>query len=85
MNCIKRPGLSLIPRDVDRPIARIQLCVAGLNRYTVPGIPVTGPHKKTARGKGQCAQTPICVTKPLRRVIAKHLANNAFHFQRIPK
>lgn len=43
MNCIKLLGQSLMPRDVDRQVAKIQVRTAVLNRYTALGIPVTEP------------------------------------------
>ncbi|KID12416.1 transposase [Rhodobacteraceae bacterium PD-2] len=41
MNCVKRPGQSLMARDFDRQVADLQNRAAVLNGYTAPGIPVT--------------------------------------------
>lgn len=36
-------GQSLMARDFDRQVAKIQIRIAVLNRYTALGIPVTEP------------------------------------------
>jgi hypothetical protein len=41
MNCLKLLGQRLMARDFDRQVAEIQIRIAGLNRYTALGIPIT--------------------------------------------
>jgi hypothetical protein len=43
MNCLKLLGQRLMARDFDRQVAEIQIRIAGLNRYTALGIPITVP------------------------------------------
>jgi hypothetical protein len=43
MNCLKLLGQRLMARDFDRQVAEIQIRIAGLNRYTALGIPITRP------------------------------------------
>ena len=43
MNCFKLLGQRLMARDFDRQVAEIQIRIAGLNRYTALGIPITMP------------------------------------------
>ncbi len=64
MNCIKLPGQSLMARDFERQVAALQVRIAVLNSYTAFGIPVTvAAQDKSVRGKGNCAQKPICATR----------------------
>lgn len=41
MHCIKLMGQSLMARGLERQVAEILIRIAGLNRYTAVGIPVT--------------------------------------------
>ena len=41
MNCIKLLGQSLMARDFDRKVAKLQVRIAVLNGYTALVIPVT--------------------------------------------
>ena len=43
MHCIKLLGQSLMARDFERQVAKIQIRIAVLNRYTALGIPVKEP------------------------------------------
>ncbi len=43
MNCLKLLGQRLMARDFDRQVAEIPIRIAGLNRYTTLGIPITSP------------------------------------------
>lgn len=43
MHCLKLLGQRLMARDLDRQVAKIQVRIAVLNRYTTRGIPVTEP------------------------------------------
>jgi hypothetical protein len=43
MNCLKLLGQRLMARDFDRQVAEIQIRIAGLNRYTALGSPITKP------------------------------------------
>ena len=43
MNGLKLLGQRLMARDFDRQVAEIQIRIAGLNRYTALGIPITKP------------------------------------------
>jgi hypothetical protein len=43
MNCLKLLGQRLMARDFERQVAEIQIRIAGLNRYTALGIPITVP------------------------------------------
>ncbi len=43
MHCLKLLGQGLMARDFDRQVAKLQIRIAVLNRYTALGIPVTEP------------------------------------------
>ena len=43
MHYLKLMGQSLMARDFDRQVAKIQIRIAVLNRYTALGIPITAP------------------------------------------
>lgn len=43
MHCIKLLGQRLTTRDFDRQITEVHVRIAGLNRFTALGIPLTHP------------------------------------------
>ena len=43
MHCLKLMGQSLMARDFGRQVAKIQIRIVVLNRYTALGIPITAP------------------------------------------